>query len=392
MHSTRKFRSVTSLSAIILLLIATILLNACGDQTATSAATTSTAATTSIATTTTNTTTGTTSSAATGTSAATTTGTLAAGTVRLGYFPNLTHPQALVGLANGTFAAKLGSNVKLDAKSFNAGPAAVEALLAGDIDMTYVGPNPAINAYIKTKGQGVRIIAGAASGGVSFVVRPDSNINTAKDLANKKLATPQLGNTQDVALRNYLVQNGLQSTDKGGNVQIVPTDNANILQLFANKQIDGAWVPEPWATRLVVEDKGRVFLDERSLWPDGKFVITVLLVNTKFLNARPDLVKAVLDANLQITQDIQKDPIAAKKAINDQLKTLTGKALAPEVLAGSFDKMQVLYDPLKDSLVKSADAAFAAGFLGKDKPNLDNLYDLKILNSLLTEKGLPTIQ
>ncbi len=314
------------------------------------------------------------------------------GTVRLGFFPNLTHAQALVGIGNGTFASSLGSGVNLTTTPFNAGPAAVEALLAGEIDMTYIGPNPAINAYTKTKGGGVRVIAGAASGGVSFIVRPDSNITTARDLDGKKIASPQLGNTQDVALRAYIKRAGLETKDKGGTVEVVPTDNANILNLFENKQIDGAWVPEPWATRLIVEKNGKLFLDERTLWPDGKFVITHLLVSTKFLNDHPDLVKAVLTAHVQITQDIKKDPAAAKKVINEQLKALTGKPLPDRVLEDSFGKLEILLDPLKSSLLKSADSAFQLGFLGKEKPNLDGLYDLKILNSLLQEKGLATFQ
>jgi NitT/TauT family transport system substrate-binding protein len=377
------------------------LLVACGDSaTATPASTT---AATSPAATKAGTTAVGSSSPVTGTTAATSsspiTGTTAAaskaplqGTIRVGFFPNLTHPQALVGIANGTFAAALGSGVKLETTPFNAGPAATEALLAGQIDLTYIGPNPSINAYIKTKGDSVRIIAGAASGGVSFVVRPDSNINSAKDLAGKKIATPQLGNTQDVALRAYVKQNGLDTKENGGTVEVIPTDNANILQLFANKQIDGAWVPEPWASRLVIESKGRVFLDERTLWPDGKFIITNILVSTKFLNEKPELVKAFLAAHVQITQDIQKDPTAAKKTLNAQLKTLTGNALPDQVLDESFAKLELTLDPLKSTLLKSADSAFQAGFLGKDKPNLDNLYDLKLLNTVLAEKGLPVVK
>lgn len=365
------FSSVRYFSLLILSLIASlVLLAGCGDNTATPAPATT--------------------SSASSNNAESKPGQLQ-GTLRLGFFSNLTHPQALVGIGNGTFAAALGSGVKLETKPFNAGPAAVEALLAGEIDMTYIGPNPAINAYVKTKGQGVRVIAGAASGGVSFVVRPDSNINSAKDLDGKKIASPQLGNTQDVALRNYIKQAGLETKEKGGTVEVVPTDNANILTLFENKQIDGAWVPEPWATRLVVEKKGRVLLDERTLWPEGRFVITHILVSTKFLNEKPELVKAFLSAHLQATQELQKNPVAAKKVINDQLKLLTGKPLPDQVLDDSFSKMEILLDPLKGSLLKSADSAFELGFLGKERPNLDNLYDLRILNSLLTEKGLPTI-
>ena len=367
-----------------LFVIAALFLVACGDATPT-AGTSNSPTTASTSSTTVN---GTTSTAASGTTAANSN---LSGTLRLGFFPNMTHPQALIGIANGTFASALGSGVKFEAKPFNAGPAAVEALLAGDIDMTYLGPNPAINAYVKTKGQSVRVIAGAASGGVSFVVRGDSTINGPKDLAGKKIATPQLGNTQDVALRAYIKAAGLQTADKGGTVEVVPTDNANILQLFENKQIDGAWVPEPWASRLVVEKKGRVLVDERTLWPEGRFVITHLLVSTKFLNEKPELVKAFLAAHVQITQDIKQQPDKARQTINDQLKVLTGAKLTDNVLNESFSRVEVLVDPLKSSLLKSADDAFAQGFLGKDKPNLDNLYDLKLLNQVLTEKGLPTI-
>jgi NitT/TauT family transport system substrate-binding protein len=307
--------------------------------------------------------------------AATTQTTALQGTVRLGFFPNLTHAQALVGLGNNTFATALG----------------IEALLAGELDISYIGPNPAINAYVRTKGQSVRIIGGSASGGVSFIVRPEANINEARDLDGKKIATPQLGNTQDVALRKYIKEAGLKTKEQGGTVEVIPTENPNILQLFENKQIDGAWVPEPWATRLILEKKGKLFLDERTIWPDGKFVITHLLVSTKFLNEKPELVKAILSAHIQITQDIQKNPAAAKKVINDQLKALGSSPLPDAVIDASLPRIEFLIDPLRSSLLKSAESAFDLGFLGKERPDLANLYDLKLLNSVLSEKGLPTI-
>jgi NitT/TauT family transport system substrate-binding protein len=366
---------------ILSLLAAVWLLTACGNNRPTSAVPLGATTAAGAATTT----------AAPAGSHQTTGATALSGAVRLGFFPNLTHPQALVGIGNGLFAAVLGGGVKLETKPFNAGPAAVEALLAGEIDLTYIGPNPSINAYVKTKGAGVRVIAGAASGGVSFIVRSEIKFDSAADLGGKKIATPQLGNTQDVALRNYIKQNGFDTKENGGSVEVVPTDNPNILQLFQNKQIDGAWVPEPWASRLIVEQKGKLFLDESSLWPDGKFVITNILVSTRFLNEKPELVRAILSAHIQATLDIQKDPATAKKIINEQLMTLTGKGLSDEVLNSSFSKLQITFDPLKTSLLKSADSAFSLGFLGKDKPKLDNLYDLRILNSLLTEKGLPTV-
>ena len=166
-------------------------------------------------------------------------------TLRLGYFPNVTHAPAIIGVQNGSFAAKLGSNVKLELKTFNSGTEATTALLAGAIDASFVGPNPAINAYQKTNG-GIRIVAGTASGGAVLVVKP--SINSAADLKGKKIATPQLGNTQDVALRTWLNKNGLHETKDGGDVTIVPEDNSTTLTAFQSGAIDGAWVPEPWAT------------------------------------------------------------------------------------------------------------------------------------------------
>src|SRR5437763_9395260 len=247
--------------------------------------------------------------------------------VHLGYFPNVTHAVAIVGVARGAFQSALGSNVKLDTKTFNAGPALIEALFANQIDIGYVGPSPAINGYVKSHGVALRIIAGAASGGALFIVRPGANIQKAKDLANKKLADPQLGGTQDVSLRYYLQQNGLKTVDKGGNVQIIPTDNPTILTLFKQGKIDGAWVPEPWATRLIVEGNGRVLVDERTLWPDGKFVTTNVVVRTAFLNAHPDLVNKFLQAHVDTIQYILGNPESAKSIVNAQIKLITGKAL-----------------------------------------------------------------
>src|SRR5215203_5482574 len=202
-------------------------------------------------------------------------------TLRIGYFPNLNHAQAVIGLQqDGDFQKTLNSNysdtnkgVRIEPYVFNAGPSAIEALFGGQIDIAYVGPNPAINGYLASSGQGLRIISGAASGGASFVVRNDSGINSVDDLGDKKFASPQLANTQDVALRKYLSDNGFETIQHGGNVTIVTVTPSDILTLMLKKDIDGAWVPEPWATRLVKEANGKIFVDERELWPpDGKFV------------------------------------------------------------------------------------------------------------------------
>src|ERR671910_2144058 len=204
-------------------------------------------------------------------------------TLRLGYFPNINHAQGVIGIGDGSFQKTLGDNVTLETFVFNAGPSAIESLLAGRLDVTYIGPNPAINGYVVSNGQADRVIAGATSGGASFVVRNDSGINSVQDLGDKKFASPQLGNTQDIALRKYLSDNGFNTIENGGNVTVLPITNADILTTFLKKEIDGAWVPEPWATRLINEAGGKVFLDEKALWPDGKFVTGNLIVRTDYL-------------------------------------------------------------------------------------------------------------
>ncbi len=311
--------------------------------------------------------------------------------VHLGYFPNVTHAVAIVGVERGTFQNALGSNARLVTTNFSAGPALIEALFANQIDIGYVGPNPAINGYVKSHGAALRIIAGAASGGALFVVRPGANIKTAADLAGKKLATPQLGGTQDISLRYYLQQHGLKTADKGGNVQIVPTDPANILTLFKQGSIDGAWVAEPWGTRLLIEGKGQLFLDERSLWPDGKFVTTNVVVRKQFLDQHPDLVSKFLQAHVDTIQYIQNNPSSAQSIVNSEIKRITGKALPSTVIAQSFSNLDITYDPLVSTLMTSSDRAYTLGFLGSSKPDLSGIYDLAPLNQVLITKGLATV-
>jgi NitT/TauT family transport system substrate-binding protein len=312
-------------------------------------------------------------------------------TVRLGYFPNITHSQALIGVARGDFQKALGANITLDAKQFNAGPSVIEALFANQLDIAYIGPNPAINGYIKSNGEALRIVAGATSGGAALVVRTESNIVDPADFAGKKIASPQLGNTQDVALRAYLADHGLKTKDKGGAVEVVPTDNPQILSLFKQGQIDGAWVPEPWASRLIVDGGGKLFLDERDLWPGGQFVTAHIIVSTAFLKAHPDLVKAFLRAHVEITQWEQQTPDQAKQLVNQQIKALTGQALPAAVIDSAWDRLYVTYDPISSSLVQSADAAYKAGFL-KSNPDLDGIYDLTLLNEVLAEKQLSAVK
>ena len=312
--------------------------------------------------------------------------------LRVGAFPNITHTQAMVGKANGWFDKAMGPKVKIQWTSFNAGPSAIEALFAGAIDMTYVGPNPAINGYVRSSGEALRVVAGAASGGASLVVRNDAGINKPEDFHGKRVASPQFGNTQDVALRNWLKKNGLKTNDKGGDVQIVPMANPDQLTLFLKKDLDAAWAPEPWATRLIQEGNARLFVDERSLWPNGQFVIGLLVVNTKFLNAHPDLVKNWIRAHVELTDWINAHQPEAKKLLNEQIQRETNKALPTDVLDEAYSRLQVTYDPLHSALTTAAQQAFENGSLGRTMPDLSNLYDLTLLNQVLAEKKRKAIQ
>jgi len=312
--------------------------------------------------------------------------------IHVGAFPNITHPQAMVGKANGFFEKAMGPKVQIDWKSFNAGPSAIEALFAGAIDMTYIGPNPAISGYVRSNGEALRIVAGATSGGAALVVRNDSGIQKAEDFHGKKIASPQMGNTQDVALRAWLKANGMKTTDKGGDVQVIPLANPDQLTLFVKKELDAAWAPEPWATRLIKDGNGRLFLDERTLWPNGQFITAHLIVRTQFLKEHPDLVKNWIRAHVELTEWIGGHLPEAKKLLNQQIQKETGKALPDAVLEEAFGRLQVTYDPLRASLMNAAKSAFEAGFLGREMPDLSSLYDLTLLNQVLAEKGKKAIQ
>jgi NitT/TauT family transport system substrate-binding protein len=310
--------------------------------------------------------------------------------IRVAYFPNLTHSQALIGLARGDFAEALGPQVQIDAKAFNAGPSVIEAMFAGEIDLAYIGPNPAVNGYVKSEGEALRVIAGATSGGAALVVRPEAGIKSAADLSGKRIASPQLGNTQDVALRAYIVQNGLQTAENGGTVEVIPTANPDILDLFRRGEIDGAWVPEPWAARLIVEGGGQLLIDERTLWPNGEFTTAVVIVRTKFLEEHPDLVQRWLKAHVEVTQWEEANPEEAKKLANEEIGRVTSQALSPEVLDSAWSHMSPTYDPLTDTIVASAHSAYVAGYLDSD-PDLSGLVDVGPLDAALAELGLPAL-
>ncbi len=313
-------------------------------------------------------------------------------TVRVGYFPNVTHAQALAGRAKGEFEKALGPAVRIDWKEFNAGPLVIEALFTGSLDLVYAGPNPTIAGYVRSRGEALRVIAGVTSGGAGLVVRPGAGIQKPEDFHGKKVATPQLGNSQDVALRSWLQVHGMKTREKGGDVQIIPIANPDQLTLFLKGDIDAAWAPEPWVSRLIEEAHGRLLLDERELWPNREFVTAHLIARTAFLREHPDIVRNWLRAHVELTEWISANPTEAKRIVNLQIQRDTGKALPAKVLDESFLRLQATYDPIRTSLLTSAQQAYAAGFLGREKPNLSGLYELSLLNEVLRERKARLVQ
>jgi NitT/TauT family transport system substrate-binding protein len=308
--------------------------------------------------------------------------------VRLGYLPNITHATPLLGVSTGAFRRSLGTSYPLTAATFNAGPDVVQALLSNSIDVAYLGPSPVITAFAQSHGRAIRVVAGSASGGASLVVKP--SISSAADLRGKTVATPQLGNTQDVALRAWLLGRGLKPSQQSpGDVTVQPMDNAQGLQAFRQGQIDGAWVPEPWASRYVIEAGARVLVDEASLWPHGTFATTILVVRTEFLTAHPAAIRRLLDAQVRLTDQLSKDPAGSQTAVNAALQVLTGKALPSVVLAQAWGHITFTDDPMASSIAADAQHAQQVGLPAK--ANLAGLYDVSLLNDVLAESGRPEV-
>ncbi|MGW0609269.1 aliphatic sulfonate ABC transporter substrate-binding protein [Streptomyces sp. NPDC002788] len=308
--------------------------------------------------------------------------------VKIGYFGNLTHGTALVGMQKGFFQKALGGT-QAEPAVFNAGPSEIEAINSGSIDIGWIGPSPAINGYTKSDGKNLRIIGGSASGGVKLVVNPDK-IKSLKDVKGKRIATPQLGNTQDVAFLNWVAGQGwkVDPLSGKGEVTVVRSDNKVTPDAFKAGSIDGAWVPEPTASKLVAEG-GKVLLDESTLWPDKKFVITNIIVRQEFLQKYPKVVEAVLKGSVETNKWINANPDAAKEAANKQLEQDSGKALPADVLDPAWKSIRFTDDPLASTLDTEAEHAVKAGLL--QKPDLKGIYDLAPLNKVLKAEGEPPV-
>jgi len=301
--------------------------------------------------------------------------------LRFAYFPNVTHVQPLAGLPSGELTAHLPPGVRVETRLFSAGPALVQALLADEVDIGYVGPGPAVNGYLRSQGRALRVVAGASSGGAVFVVRREAGIASPEDLHGRRLATPQLGNTQDVALRRWLADRGLVPDTEGGDVRIVPTGYPEMPGLFLRGQVDGAWVAEPWGARLELEFGARLFLDERDLWPDGRFATGLVVAGRRVLERRPELVRAFLRGHVAVTRRLAAAPDRGATEISRELKRLTGQGLSPQVVALALSRTEPTWDPLRASVVELARAQKRLGFVESD--DVSGLFDDRFLREAL---------
>jgi NitT/TauT family transport system substrate-binding protein len=305
----------------------------------------------------------------------------AAGEVRVGFFPNVTHAPALIGVKKDFFKNELGAT-KLTTQTFNAGPEEVNALLGGSLDVAFIGSGPAINAFTKSKGA-IQLISGAVSGGAQLVVKPD--ITSVEGLKGKNIATPQLANTQDVALKKFLA--GKQLT---GQVKITNLDNPKTLDAFKKGEVDGGWLPEPWASRLVLDAGAKVLVDEKTLWPGGRFPSTVVIVRSEFLQQHPDTVRALLKGELAAIDWAKANPADAKTVVNGALKELAGSTLSPAVLDRAFSGIELTTDPIAAEFPQLAQDSVTAGVV-KSAVALKGFADFGPLNEVLKAQNLPTV-
>lgn len=298
---------------------------------------------------------------------------LAAKTVlRVGYFPNITHAQGVVGAhltreGRGWFEARLGPEVEIRWFAFNAGPSAMEAMLAGSLDLTYVGPNPALNAYIRSRGAEIRVLAGAAEGGAALVIRGDAGIATDADFRGRRVATPQLGNTQDVAARAHFRRAGFRLTPTGGDVQVVPTANPEQLVLFQTRQLDAAWTVEPWVTRLVQEGGGRVYLEQ----PDA--LTTMLVARARFLREQPELAARFRRAHEEVTAWIGAHPAEAKAQVRAGIAAEVKREVPAALVEAAWTRMRFTSELRREQLDRLVADAQSVGFL-RDAIPLDRLF------------------
>jgi len=294
--------------------------------------------------------------------------------IRIAYFPNIGHAIPIVGMEKGFFEEYLGNQTKIETRVFDSGPQAIESLFANSVDLAYVGPGPAITGYLNSENNNVQIIAGAASGGASFVVHPESEINFASDFAGKKIAAPQIGNTQDVSLRYYLSENNLKPAEKGGSVIVYNISNPDIYTLFVKGDIDGAWVAEPWATILETELDGKRLFHEEELWPDKKFASVLLIANIDYVEKNPEIVSQFLSSHDETAEWIDQNPIETRITFNEFLDSHLGQSLSEEIVDTALSKLEITSNPQSDSVYSFAEKADSLGYLGRNGYDLSGIF------------------
>jgi len=307
--------------------------------------------------------------------------------IRIAYFPNIGHAIPIVGMEKGFFETSMGNTTKIETRVFDSGPQAIESLFANSIDLAYVGPGPAINGFLNSENHNVKILAGAASGGASFIVHPESEINSISDFAGKKIAAPQIGNTQDVSLRHYLSEHELKTADKGGSVIVYNIPNPDIYTLFVKGDIDGAWVAEPWATILETELNGKRLFYEEELWLNHEFASVLLIANANFVEKNPVLIVNLLDAHHKTATWINENPIETRDVFNDFLNSHLGQPLSDDVVDIALSNLVITADPIPDSIHSFAEQANALGYLGRNGYDLSGIFYLFDTNSIEGENN-----
>jgi len=300
--------------------------------------------------------------------------------LRVAFFPSIGHAVPIVGLENGIFQEEIGEQIKIETKIFDSGPQVIESIFAGSIDIAYVGPGPIINGFLKSDGNDIKILSGAASGGASFIVQPNSGLDSIENFNGKRIASPQISNSQDVSLRYYLESNGLKPVEKGGTVFVLNISNPDIYTLFAKGDIDGAWVSEPWATLLVEELDGVRLFNEEKLWPDEQFASVLLIARTNYLENNPEIIQNWVESHKETVSWINSNPDKSKIIFSNFLKNYMGKSLPSKIIDESFSNLEITSDPIKNSVFTFAERADSLGYLGRTGYNLDGIFYQPDLN------------
>ena len=308
--------------------------------------------------------------------------------IRVAFFPSIVHAVPIVGIENGIFVENLSQ--KIDVKIFDSGPQVIESLFSNSIDIAYVGPGPVINGYLKSDGEALKILAGAADGGASLVAQKDSGLDSIENFDGKRIAAPQISNTQDVSLRHYLSTNGLQPVEKGGTVYVLNISNPDIYTLFAKGDIDGAWVPEPWATMLVQDLDGIRIFNESQFWPDKQFSSVLLIGRTDYVENNPKVIQDWIESNEKTVQWINNNPEQTKKVYSEFLTDYMGKTLPDEIIDESFSNLIITSDPLKKSVYTFAERADSLGYLGRSGYDINEIfydYDVTVISLEENQNG-----